>query len=188
MSEMRARSQSNGDKKSIPLIDIGRKRIYLYDNIDEYVAAEIAYNIPVLDDHNPDNPKPITVLINSPGGFVDSFASILSVLDNTKSPIHIDITGTAYSAAAYISLCGNHIRISKFAHMMFHHQSWGYTGSRDEHETYLQANGEHEDRMLKELFKRTKMLYKDFQKRIKGVDFYVSPNQALKYGFVDEIY
>lgn len=186
--ELRKRSQVGTGEKKLPIIDKLNKKIYLYDSIDEYVAMEIAYVIDILDDFNPDKLKPITVYVNTPGGFTDSMVAILTSLDNTKSDVCIDITGTAYSAGAYIALCGDYIRISKFGHMMFHLQSWGYSGSRQDHENFMAAAIEHEDRIIKELLKRTKMSYKEFKTHIKSEDFYLSPNQALKYGFVDEVY
>lgn len=64
--------------------------------------------------------KPINVDINSPGGLAYDGVSIYNALAQHGSPVNIDITGIAASAASIIAMAGDKIRIAENGSFMIH--------------------------------------------------------------------
>ena len=55
---------------------------------------------------NLEGPEPIKVLINSPGGEITNGMLMYDVIQSSRAPIHLYCTGTAYSMAAVLLVCG----------------------------------------------------------------------------------
>lgn len=73
--------------------------------------------------------KPIYILINSPGGQVETGLSLVTSILNSRTPIITYTLGTAMSMAFIIHVCG-HVRIAtKESIFMYHQISGGSYGS-----------------------------------------------------------
>ena len=66
----------------------------------------------------------IKVNINSPGGDAFDGTAIYTALLKHPATINVDIDGWAASAASFIAMAGDHIRIGRSAQMMIH-DAWG---------------------------------------------------------------
>lgn len=177
---------NNEEEKTNNLVDADNDLILIYDFVDGYLAREISV---LLSKFLKNKNKPLIIKINSPGGSVYDMASIITELERIKKvrPIHIDITGSAFSAAAVISLLGDRITISPYGQLMYHKPNWGvYYADLHKHKSYLKSMEDIEMRLFKRLLARTNISWEDYQKNIK-TDWYLSPKEAKRYKFVDRI-
>lgn len=78
------------------------------------------------------NGDDIIVSINSPGGYVDDGSEIYTALKNYPGHVEVQIVGLAASAASFIAMAADKVRISPTAQMMIHNASmWGFGDHRD---------------------------------------------------------
>lgn len=75
--------------------------------------------------------KPVTVIINSPGGnFFDGLA-IYNLLRNHAEAVTVQIVGLAGSAASVIAMAGDVIQIAKAGLLFVHNTQWVAIGDRN---------------------------------------------------------
>ncbi len=77
-------------------------------------------------------PKPVTVLINSPGGNFFEGVTIYNLLRAHPAEVTVQIIGVAASAASVIAMAGDTIEIAKTAFVMTHNTQWIAAGDRHE--------------------------------------------------------
>ncbi len=63
---------------------------------------------------------PINLYINSPGGFVWDAISMYEALLNSSSKVNVEITGIAASAASFLAMAGDSVKITEPGRMMVH--------------------------------------------------------------------
>ena len=66
------------------------------------------------------NDKDISVIINSPGGDVFEGIAIYNLLKEHKGNVTVKVIGLAASAASFIAMAGDEIKIAKTAFLMMH--------------------------------------------------------------------
>jgi len=66
----------------------------------------------------------LNVRINSPGGDVFDALAIYAMLSNHSARVEVDIDGLAASAASFLAMAGNEIRMLQSSMMMIH-DAWG---------------------------------------------------------------
>lgn len=76
--------------------------------------------------------NPVTVNINSPGGDVFEGLAIYNLLREHKAKVTINILGLAASAASFIAMAGDEIRIAKAGFLMIHNGWVSMAGNRNE--------------------------------------------------------
>lgn len=64
--------------------------------------------------------KTINVFINSPGGFVWDAVSMYEALVNSPAKVNVEITGIAASAASFLAMSGDTVKIAEAGRMMIH--------------------------------------------------------------------
>jgi ATP-dependent protease ClpP protease subunit len=74
--------------------------------------------------------KPVTVLINSPGGDFFEGVTIYNLLRAHPSKVTVRILGIAASAASVIAMAGDEIQIAKLGFVMIHNTQWVAAGDR----------------------------------------------------------
>lgn len=74
--------------------------------------------------------KPVTVLINSPGGDFFEGVTIYNLLRAHPSKVTVQILGIAASAASVIAMAADEIQIAKLGFMMIHNTQWVAAGDR----------------------------------------------------------
>lgn len=129
----------------------------------------------------------ITVLINSDGGDVESMYSILDAFSIIESPIKTICIGNAYSAAAVLLAAGNKRYSFPNSRIMIH----GVQSSikEDSQLAFEKHIKEIEKDNLKLYTLLSKLTKKSLDKISKDCirDKFFTPEQALKYGLIDEI-
>lgn len=183
---MSTKSQDNDNEtNNNPDIDFDTRTIYLYTDVNSQIAKEISRAI----SHFNQGKYPIYLYINSPGGDVAAMISIMASLKQSQNPIIIDITGEADSAAAFIALCGTYTRMFKLGSMMFHKMWFTHIeGSTTEVEEINKNTQKTMKRIVKEMLKDKKITYAEFMDKMGEKDWTITPEEAKKYGFINEIY
>jgi ATP-dependent protease ClpP protease subunit len=91
-------------------------KVYIYDVIGgwDLDASTFVRDLDAIDAES------IDVHINSPGGFVYDGVAIYEALRNHSAQMNVSIDGLAASAASFIAMAGDSIKIAKPARMMIH--------------------------------------------------------------------
>lgn len=80
-----------------------KRRIFLSNVIDQESAADIIRKLWYLEFQDPK--KPLLLIINSPGGSVDSGFAIWDQIRMLSAPVYTLVTGLAASMGSLLSLC-----------------------------------------------------------------------------------
>ena len=86
-------------------------------------------------------PKPIKIYIDSYGGAVYQCFGLLSIMDNSKTPVHTIVTGCAMSCGFLIAIHGKHRSVHKNATLMYHQVSSGMHGIMPKLVYSIERNG-----------------------------------------------
>ena len=87
---------------------MANRKIFIEGEIDAEKACEFVKEVMLL--NGEDSQSPIDVLINSPGGEINSGMLMYDVIQASKAPIRMFCIGRAYSMGAVLFACGNHGR------------------------------------------------------------------------------
>ena len=179
--------RNNGiEENSTPVVDQDTRTIIVYGAIDNKLARAISYALPYMDDSH----RPITVKINSQGGYVSSAMAICSELKKFPCPIIVDVVGECWSAATCLLLLGDNTIASRNASIMFHKPNYELYDRVEAQERCLENVKENWDRFLKELYelKPRKLKFKEFMNSMHDIDWYLTPKKALSLKLIDGIY
>ena len=130
--------------------------------------------------------KRILIMIDSPGGSVEVLASIMGAIKISKTPVWTCCYCTAYSAAADLLAYGHKRLALPQTSMMFHAGSCQYVGSQNDVEKAKKFFDGVGKRVNDEVNSKTKFDAK-FLKKMKTDDMYMSEEEALQLGVIDEI-
>lgn len=176
------------------------RQIYFTKQVDQSSIAELTRQIIEINDDDRHleklyrvydleyKPKPIKVYIDSYGGAVYQCFGLLSVIERSQTPVHTIVTGCAMSCGFLILLAGH----KRFAHKMstplYHQVSTGFFGKVQDMEEKL----EEAKRLQTQIEDYTKSRTKIGKKKLREIlenkkDWYMSADEALELGVVDEI-
>ncbi len=131
--------------------------------------------------------KPITIKINSVGGFLTSTFAIMGRMRASPCKIHIEVYGEACSGAALILSHGDVRKMSKYSWFMFHqqHYSTGHKNHIEQVRYVAQAEIELKNmcRYMEETTKKPFSFWYEAAKK----DTYFSPEECLEFGIIDKI-
>ncbi|MCX6819968.1 MAG: ATP-dependent Clp endopeptidase proteolytic subunit ClpP [Candidatus Adlerbacteria bacterium] len=161
--------------------------IFLGGPIEDYTANVVIAQLLFLASEDPK--KDIQLYINSPGGSVTAGLAILDTMNFVKPDVSTVCIGMAASAAAVILAAGE--KGKRFtlpnAEVMIH-QPWG--GAQGQ-ATDIEITAKHilatRDRLNKILSKATGQPLSKIEKDVER-DYFMSAEEAKKYGAVDEIF
>lgn len=160
----------------------------LNGEVNETVSAAVVAQLLYLESDNPD--KAITLYINSPGGSVTAGLAIYDTMSYIRSPVSTVCVGQAASMGSLL-LCGGE-KGKRFclphSSIMVHQPSGGYFGQASDiaiHATeILRVRKQLNQIYMKHL---TKPHLLDDIERLMERDKFLSANEALEMGIVDEI-
>lgn len=78
--------------------------ILLNDTIEDDVIETVA--VPLLAMDNDGSGKPITIILNTCGGYVGTGFSIVHIIEHLKTPTTVYLIGEAFSMGLYIAMAG----------------------------------------------------------------------------------
>ena len=164
------------------------RTILISESITPKAATNFIRNLLVLEQE--DGKKPITVLINSPGGEIYSGLAMYDMLNFITCPVQTLVVGLAASMGSILLLAGEKSRrfALQNAKILIHQPllSGVYQGSASELE--IQAN-----EMIKVREQLNKMISEKTGKPLKEVerdterDNWMSADEALEYGLIAKI-
>ena len=131
-------------------------------------------------------PKPINIFIDSYGGAVYQCFGLLSIMENSATPIHTYVTGAAMSCGFLILIHGHKKFAYKNATPMYHQVSSGAVGTIKEIEETVGEVRRLQDKIVEFTVKKTKIPKKKLlEVETKKQDWFMSAQEALKLGVVD---
>ena len=154
--------------------------------VDDKLAASVIAQLLVLEQDDPD--KPVTVVVNSPGGSADSGFAIYDAMRFIKCPVRTIVMGLCASAGVMIFLGGD--KGSRFAtptaRFLLHQPSMRTMGQASDLE------------IVSKEIDRLKIQYNEIVAEASGKsldevndavnrDFWLSAQESAEYGFVDKV-
>jgi len=160
--------------------------IFLGTPIDDHVASLVVAQLLFLDAEDSD--KDIYLYINSPGGYVSAGLAIYDTMQYIKPDVASICIGQASSMGAFLLAGGNKGKRSALpnARIMIHQPLGGAEGQASD--IKIQAD---EILYLKQTL--NKILTDNTKKTLKQIEkdtdrnFFMSPEDAIKYGIIDKI-
>lgn len=132
--------------------------------------------------------NPIRLFIDSPGGNVYQALGFINMIENSKTPIHTIVTGFAASAGFLISLHGHKRFGHKYSSFMYHQLAYGAWSKFKDHQENLQEAERIHNLLCSIVVEKTKLKRKELDKNdAKKKDWWMTSEEALKYGIIDEI-
>ncbi len=161
--------------------------IFLGGQIDDHVANNIIAQLLFLESE--DSKKDIKLYINSPGGSVTAAMAMYDTMNHIKPDVSTICIGLAASAGAVLLSSGAKSKrfVLPNAEVMIHQVMGGAEGQASD----IAITAQH---ILKVKDNLNKILAKNTGKPVAQVekdsdrDYYMSADEAKKYGLVDEIY
>jgi len=161
--------------------------VWLYDVIgkdlwgDGISASEVAEQLQGIGEVDQ-----LNVRINSPGGFVTEATAIFNLIDQFDAVKVFDIDGIAASAASWLPMAGDHIRMAFNATLMVHDPWSMVMGDAAELRSEADILDGFRDRIL-DTFARRNQLDREDVAELMSDESWLSASQALDHGFVDEV-
>ncbi|MCD6418408.1 ATP-dependent Clp protease proteolytic subunit [bacterium] len=161
--------------------------IFLGTMITDEVANLIVAQMLFLEAEDPN--KPISLYINSPGGYVTSGLAIYDTMQFSKAPIATTVVGQASSMAAVLLAGGEKGRRTALPNSrVMIHQPWGgVQGQVTDIEIHTR-----ELQKMKQILNEILAYHtgQPIEKIERDTDrnFFMSPYEALEYGLIDKVY
>ncbi len=160
--------------------------IFLGGPIDDVEANLVVAQLIFLEAEDPD--KDIFLYINSPGGSVTAGMAIFDTMQYIKSDVTTICVGIAASMAAFLLAAGakGKRKLLPNSEVMIHQPSGGAQGQA----TDIQIVADHimrtKEKMNRILAERTGQSLEKITKDVER-DYYMTAEEALAYGIIDEI-
>lgn len=175
-------TQESADSKLL-----SQRKVFIEGEISSESACEFIKKILILNEEDTD--KPIDVLINSPGGEINSGMAIYDVIQASKAPIRMFCIGRAYSMGAVLFSSGNHGRyMLPHSELMLHEPLLGnrVSGNSSSIQSISESLLETKRRMNQILARHTGKSEEEVEKAT-SYDHYYSPEESREFGLCDEI-
>ncbi|MBQ2699679.1 MAG: ATP-dependent Clp endopeptidase proteolytic subunit ClpP [Clostridia bacterium] len=161
--------------------------VFLGGPIDDHVANLVVAQLLFLEMENPD--ADVSLYINSPGGSVTAGMAIYDTMNYIKCPVRTVCIGMAASMGAFLLMAGEKGKRLALpnAEVMIHQPLGGAEGQATD--VAIRAEW-----LLKTKKKMTEMMAEMSGQPLEKVqqdverDYFMSAEEALKYGIIDEIY
>ena len=147
---------------------------------DTISAKEVTEYLADLDVEN------IDVYINSNGGVVDTAIAINNALRRHKAKVTVNIDGIAASAATLITCAGDIVRMPKNALFMIHNPSTIAMGDSEEMRKQADVLEKYKN-SITETYLQKVNIDKEKLSELMDNETWLNAEEALEYGFIDEI-
>ena len=161
--------------------------IFLGDQVNDHTASLIVAQLLHLESEDPD--KDIFLYINSPGGSITAGMAIYDTMQYIKPDVATICVGMAASMGAFLLTAG--AKGKRFAlpnsEIMIHQPSGGASGQATDVTIHAEWLLKTKDKMNKLMSEMTGQPLERLQRDVER-DHFMSAQEALEYGIVDEIY
>lgn len=166
---------------------LSQRKVFIEGEITSESACEFVKKILILNEEDTD--KPIDILINSPGGEINSGMVIYDVIQASKAPIRMFCVGRAYSMGAVLFASGNHGRyMLPHSELMLHEPLLGNRvgGNSSSIQSISESLLEMKRKMNQILAKHTGKSEEEVE-RATSYDHYYSPEESKEFGLCDQV-
>lgn len=131
--------------------------------------------------------KDVRVLINSPGGSVFEGFAIYNELAQHPAKVTVEVMGIAASAAAYIAMAGDDIRMGLGSLMMVHN-AWGaVVGNKHDMAEAIEVLGKIDSAQL-DIFEARTGLDRVKIEQLMDAETFMTAKEAVAEGFADDVF
>lgn len=176
--------------------EVKNRRIHINDEFNESSCFKAMYyldklvKLDELEGRPIKDRLPITIVINSYGGQLYECLGLVGKIESLQSKGYIidtEVTGKAMSCGQLTFMFGTNRRIGRFSTILIHELSNINYGNFTNLKVQM-AEDERLNNMLEDLIvSKTKIPRELLREKIKGVDWYLSPEECIKYGLATEI-
>ncbi|NLO22811.1 MAG: ATP-dependent Clp protease proteolytic subunit [Fibrobacter sp.] len=161
--------------------------VFLGTPINDEVANNIMAQLIFLEYENPE--KDITLYINSPGGYVSSGLAIYDTMQHIRPNIATICIGNSISMAAVLLAAGTKGKRYALPHsrIMLHQPSGAATGQSSDIQIHAKEIIKTRDTLSKIIAEHTGKDIAEVKEKTDR-DFYMSSEEALSFGLIDEIF
>ena len=161
--------------------------VFLVGPVNENLSSLISAQLLFLESENPD--KEISLYINSPGGVVTDGLAIYDTMQFIQSPVSTLCFGQAASMGSFLLAAGE--KGKRFAlpnsRIMVHQPSAGFKGQATDIEIHAKEVLAMKTNLNKLYSKHTGQAVEAVEEALER-DNFMSPDEALKFGIIDEIH
>ncbi len=160
--------------------------IFLGTPVDDNLANLVVAQMLFLESEDPD--KEIHLYLNSPGGLVTAGMAIYDTIQYIKSPVSTLCMGQAASMGALLLAAGESGKRFALPHsrILLHQPLGGFQGQASDIEIHAKEIIKMREELDKILVRHTKQSLERIRKDTDR-DFFMSGEEAKKYGIVDEV-
>ena len=160
--------------------------IFLTGEIDDVSANLIVAQLIFLEAEDPD--KDIFLYINSPGGSVTAWMAIYDTMQYIKCDVSTICIGMAASMGAFLLAAGTKgkRKVLPNSEVMIHQPLGGTQGQTTDIMIHAQRMQQIKDKMTEILAQRTGQPLEKIKNDVER-DFFMTAEDALNYGIIDEI-
>ena len=165
------------------------RTVALFDDLEQDVAAEIALGLMIM---SRKNKEPIEFWMSTYGGGADEMFSIYDMMNLVKKTceIHTFALGKVMSAGVLLLATGTKgkRKIGENCRVMLHSCNAGNVGDIHNLQNEMEAIRDLQDKFIDALVAETSLTKKHLRKLLdRKVNVYLTPQEAIEYGIVDEI-
>lgn len=182
-------SEARGERAYDIYSRLLKDRIVMLDtDVNDHSASIIVAQLLFLESQ--DAERPINLYVNSPGGVITAGMAIYDTMQFIKSPVHTIVMGQACSMGSFLAQAGEpgKRKMLPYARHMIHQPSGGARGMQSDIAIQYQEITKMKT-MLTELYvlhNSKGKTYDDFERDMDR-DTFMSAQEALDYGLIDEI-
>ena len=161
--------------------------IFLGGPIDDHTANIVIAQLLFLESEDPK--KDISIYVNSPGGSVTATLAMVDTMNHIKPDVSTVCVGIAASGGAIVLSSGAKGKRYALpnAEIMIHQPHGGAEGQATDIEITAKQILKLRDRLNRMLAKNTGKPLAQIEKDVER-DFFMTADEAKKYGLVDEVY
>ncbi|WP_262691762.1 ATP-dependent Clp protease proteolytic subunit [Kordiimonas aestuarii] len=184
-----SKDKDDKDKKStneqVNKILFDARKIFIVGDIDHDIARDTVAKLMALDEVSHD---PITIVVSSPGGHVESGDMIHDMIKFVNSPVKVLGTGWVASAGALIFVAAD--KKNRFAtpntRFLLHQPSGGISGNAANIDIQAMQIVKMRERLNKIFAEATGQTLEKIEKDVDR-DFWLTCDEAVKYGIVGKV-
>lgn len=161
--------------------------IFLTGPVEDGMASVVTAQLLFLESENPK--KEISMYINSPGGVVTAGMAIYDTMQYIKCPVSTVCMGQAASMGSLLLSAGEPgMRVAlPNARVMVHQPSGGFRGQASDIQRHAEDIIAMKKRLNEIYVKHTGQKYDTIEKTLDR-DFFMTAEEAKKFGIVDHVY
>lgn len=168
---------------------LNHRTIILNEEIDEHIIETVILPLKQLEKDGTN--KPVTLILNTPGGSLVDGLSICSLIDNYTIPLEIFVPSYSCSMGTIILCSGNNNpNVTKtaypFAFALFHCGQTYVGGDTNAVKDTMDFNQKIEDKIKNYVISNTKITEELYEKN-QSKQWYLTADEMLEYGLIDKI-